>query len=62
MSEIKRIPLSASVPSDPWLEFGDEKASDLLLHLRRDNLALGRLRDALSADMDTASFAETPHR
>ena len=52
MSEIKRIPLSASMAADPWLDWEEEKASDLLQHLRTDNLALARLRDAQSADVE----------
>jgi hypothetical protein len=50
MPEIQRIPLSASTPSDPWLDSENETASDLLQHLQSDNLALDRLRDALVAD------------
>ncbi|MBB3934694.1 hypothetical protein [Aureimonas phyllosphaerae] len=57
MPDIKRIPLSASIPSDPWLDSEDETASDLLQHLQSDNLALSRLRDALVADGEQVGSA-----
>ncbi len=61
MSEIKRISLSADAELDPWLGLGEEQASDLLQHLRSDNAALRRLRDALSADLDTSPPFEPVH-
>ncbi len=58
MFEIKRIPLSADADLDPWLDLEGEKASDLLQHLRTDNLALRRLRDALSGDTEASALPE----
>ncbi|WP_279483963.1 hypothetical protein [Aureimonas sp. SK2] len=60
MSEIKRVPLLAAADADPWLDWEQEKASDLLQHLRSDNLALGRLRDALLADGEPAFTDASP--
>ncbi len=60
MSEIKRVPFSAAFDADPWLDWEQEKASDLLQHLRSDNLALRRLRDALSVDGEIAPVVTAP--
>ena len=61
MSDIKRISLWADVDLDPWLDLGEGQASDLLQHLRNDNVALRRLRDALSADLDIFAPSEPAH-